>query len=85
MMPEGHMVLAHDYLPRAPVSTIPSGPSRVLAPPPPASFLDSPSPSHPSLKAIQQPEAVGAQEGAEDGSWFDAKQGAAVQPVGTVR
>lgn len=44
-----------------------------------------PSPSHPSLKAIQQPEAVGAQEGAEDGSWFDAKQGAAVQPVGTVR
>jgi hypothetical protein len=38
-----------------------------------------------STKAIQQPEAVGAQEGAEDGSWFEATSPAAVQPVGTVR
>jgi hypothetical protein len=38
-----------------------------------------------STKAQQQPEAVGAQEGAEDGSWFEATSPAAVQPVGTVR
>jgi hypothetical protein len=38
-----------------------------------------------STKALQQPEAVGAQEGAEDGSWFEATSPAAVQPVGTVR
>ena len=36
-------------------------------------------------KAIQQPEAVGAQGEAEDGSWFDVKQGAAVEPLGTGR
>ncbi len=44
-----------------------------------------PSPSPPTHNAQQQPEAVGAQEGAEDGSWFDATQPAAVEPVGTVR
>ena len=38
-----------------------------------------------STKALQQPEAVGAQEGAEEGSWFDAKQGAAVEPLGIDR
>jgi hypothetical protein len=44
-----------------------------------------PSPSHPSLNGLQQPEAVGAQAGAEEGSWFDARQGAAVDLAGKRR
>lgn len=36
-------------------------------------------------KAIQQPEAVGAQGEAEDGSWFEATRSAAVEPLGTGR
>jgi hypothetical protein len=41
-----------------------------------------PVPTRPVLNGEQQPQAVSAQEGAEDGSWFDAKQGAAVDLAG---